>query len=1523
MQNYWDIFFFLTNYYNECSIIDNFYFCNYNLSDVCFELSFKQDINIYELPGCISYKNTNIYKIKYFDLISIIFFNFYSSLINFYDSLYINFLELNTIFFFTNICTYIFIFIYTYIIYIYILPLIYIYIYIRNSYILSFIIKDIYSSLKNSSLKFLNLICYFVFGSFLFFLKNLGISLFIFVFRICHLFIILVWQTIFFSQFTWLRWDYYLHFWPRYISLWHVFYFKSLKPVNWKDSRRLSHYYLCRFYIIYLIRFFFGFIYYYYLVLKQSLIFFLLQIYGDGTYGLIYLIYLVIKNIKKKTNVIIFNLFWKIILLIRRESFFFTQTDFWHRTASVFRKSNAWIEVEYDRDRDYNWGNLMSDLSITTVKFFSWIIPSQQEFNSLNINEIKVGNFNFINIFNWISLMIIWLNYYFLVIFFFLLKKYNNSILTSIKINKYFIYFKIKYLKYLLFFEFFSLKKIVTLLILFFSNWINPFFFICKFVWCFFYSKYSKIWDFFFINLKKLFELILYIFFGFIYFFIFIFLSFYSIFFKIFIKFLLFILRRRFLLFCLFIILCIGWPEFWCFIYILTKWGGSAFYITMIHFYESFIPTQLIHITGEIYISHLTYYLQLMNVHATRLAVWGLEMHFSSPLQKVARFLYQPDFYLQMIWEYNYFKTAYSFNRAFFSQWLAFVHLPAYKRLFFYGILKLLYLKLVMFYEWYFYIFLLKMLSPTFYYSSVGAMNTIINFYYYYFDLIINNMLIILFSFLNFLDFYLYIYDIYYFLLNCMLLKYLIFYLNLFLMDGFSFLPACLLNFFSWFEFIALSDKLKYLIWTYYFEYYEYFDIFIYLQYDDNLILSTFFINIFIIFEKISYISYYIYDNINLYIFKFSNSSYTFLKNYKNVSPAMFIGVLSENIAHLLDRFFHRYEFKPYATLYDVDQIVNTTYDTNFWYWYFDEINSNRVYELFQLMPNGWNFINWSLKHEGDWVYKSFIFNRKGHKTLKFLEERSWVPLVKYWMRYWFQWSYPVDNHISRLNWDFAQRQSAHYIFMFTLYSFALLILALSFVTIFMPCCIFLTGRYFVNSNHCCEYYWRLFKNTSTIEDNDWILDFDTHTEREILFQSEDGRLLTRDYAIYSAVKHGIIDLKEVCPNFRHKQDFDKQLKRFVYDFSIFRGYYFVDKDYEWFHQTMVNEFDSFNLFIAYAYSKNEYIKTLMREYDPECHEMLEYDTYGGAVGLLFEKEFWNKAFNYFMFLDSKFFNYNLPYWSYHKDQSVVCTTLTTPDFIGVSERENDIRRVIFEVENDEESAYIFHSFWIIGVPFFLLSTLYEVLGLNTTTAFEEFKLIWFHILLTDFSIFDYYIFALIRGYFYISFYSDSSQREYSALDPWVHGIESILEVPIELVGAKGPLNDSMYVYIPYLDEELEAGYFDLRFYTLFGINGEFYTLLKDFYYIFINKMYNNYNCIEFCIFYSIKLILIISLLFSLFIRIFLFFFRKDNFIIKAKNFRPYLFQLDSFKSIFHFFNTLKNKKKMLLKRGLNDKTKI
>jgi hypothetical protein len=54
----------------------------------------------------------------------------------------------------------------------------------------------------------------------------------------------------------------------------------------------------------------------------------------------------------------------------------------------------------------------------------------------------------------------------------------------------------------------------------------------------------------------------------------------------------------------------------------------------------------------------------------------------------------------------------------------------------------------------------------------------------------------------------------------------------------------------------------------------------------------------------------------------------------------------------------------------------------------------------------------------------------------------------------------------------------------------------------------------------------------------------------------------------------------------------------------------------------MVNEFDSFNLFIAYAYSKNEYIKTLMREYDPECHEMLEYDTYGGAVGLLFEKEF-------------------------------------------------------------------------------------------------------------------------------------------------------------------------------------------------------------------------------------------------------------------------------------------------------------
>jgi len=54
----------------------------------------------------------------------------------------------------------------------------------------------------------------------------------------------------------------------------------------------------------------------------------------------------------------------------------------------------------------------------------------------------------------------------------------------------------------------------------------------------------------------------------------------------------------------------------------------------------------------------------------------------------------------------------------------------------------------------------------------------------------------------------------------------------------------------------------------------------------------------------------------------------------------------------------------------------------------------------------------------------------------------------------------------------------------------------------------------------------------------------------------------------------------------------------------------------------MVKEFDSFNLFIAYAYNKNEYIKLLMQEYDPEEHDMLEYDREGGHLGVLYEREF-------------------------------------------------------------------------------------------------------------------------------------------------------------------------------------------------------------------------------------------------------------------------------------------------------------
>jgi len=64
------------------------------------------------------------------------------------------------------------------------------------------------------------------------------------------------------------------------------------------------------------------------------------------------------------------------------------------------------------------------------------------------------------------------------------------------------------------------------------------------------------------------------------------------------------------------------------------------------------------------------------------------------------------------------------------------------------------------------------------------------------------------------------------------------------------------------------------------------------------------------------------------------------------------------------------------------------------------------------------------------------------------------------------------------------------------------------------------------------------------------------------------------------------------------------------------------------------------------------------------------------------------------MFLDSKIFNYQMPHYSYHKDQSVVCTTVSTLDSLqkNVSSKEVHRRRVIFEVENDDEHVYMFYG---------------------------------------------------------------------------------------------------------------------------------------------------------------------------------------------------------------------------------------
>lgn len=1484
----------------------------------------------------------NIYSTTFYVYMQIYMFYLWSLLLhilNFFEiSLFFNYFYLNYVFslgYFAIVYSFFSMIFFFYIFASYLL---------KRSILLRYIIKDIYSFFK----AIFDLILFkwskSLLAFFLFIVSNFGFSLFIFIFRLCHLFLILLWQTIFFSHFTWLRWDYYLHYYPRFISIWHVYYFKSAKPNDWKDSRRLSHYFLCRYYLIYMFKYIYGHIYYYFLVFKQAFLLFLLYIYGDAVYTLIVFFYLTIALIKKKSNYLIYNIFWQIVVFIRREAFFFTQTDFWHRNASVLRKLYYYEVIEYNED--HHWGNYLPRYGKSLLNFFSLLKPfnSEHVYSTFNSPKIKSYFSSPIHIFTSIFL---WLNYNWFNLYFYFINKITSSLDYKIIVFKQVVFLKSKILKFFLFFDFYSLTKlfksvvslIFDIIIIIISN-IN-------------YSlkKMVNILINIYIYLRRIvlffLEIFLCFIFGAIYTSFFLFVVCYKIIIKSLISLFFFVIKRRLTLLCLFIIIFFGWPEFWLFFYFVTKWFGSAVYIALIHFYETFIDDWVMYEVGNAFIYDLVYFLQLMNVHETRLFLWSVEMYLYTPLQKLARFLYDPGFYLRMQWEYNYFKRANRFNRVYFGHWLAFINLPGYFRICSYLLLKALYARWLAFYEWYIYVYLPGMLTERFYYSLVESLNSTIYFYYYYLDIFIVYLFNKFVNFLDWIDSYIDLYNCYYFILNSVFYNYLIFYWNLFLMEDDNFISAIIWEFFAWVEFIALGENYKKFIWNFYSNSASYLNLSSYISIELSMD-NSFALYLAITLEKLTNIIFYIKRDICLNLY-----SVKFLYSFADIDLSGYIFTLWYYLKSSLDSYLHFYEFKPKSVFYDVIPVENVAYEQNYWYWYFNEYTSNRLYNIIDFNPDGWKFLDMYLKDQ--YRIKAFtsvdylIDNARGDKVSPFelywdnkrtplpsyvsvgdddyeLYSENYMinpPIWEFWAREMISKNATTrkmyveylnlhvgasNHHFDDDNWSFLNLRFLTHIYIHTWYNLILWFFGLAFIYLFFPSCTILNGSAFLDSTHSSEYYWRLFKVKSKLSDNLWLYDFALRTEREILHKSGEGKKITFDYFLYTFVKNGTIKLKNVCPIFRLNSDFDRDRKRLIYDFSVMRGYYFLYDGYEWFHQTMVKEFDTFNLFIAYAYNKNIYIKKMMQEYDPDYHETMDPLVYGGSLGILFEKKFWNKIFDYYMFLDSEIFNYKMPYWSYHKDQSLVCTTLYTLDD-KVSVRENHDRRVFFEVETDDEVCYYLRTFWTIAAPMFLITILSEVVGLTTTSAFEEFKMVCFNIILSEFSLLDYYIFALMRAYIFVSFFS-GSLKEYT-------GDGS------EMVGAKVLLKQKMYVYWRFIMDDIEARYSGLRLFTLFWIGGDMHTFFLESSNFSNIKVYNELHIFHFLVYNFMKYVVIFSLFYSIFSRLLIFSNKKDPIFMKVKRFRPYLFQLDSFRSIYKFFGLNNFNKKTLLKSGVNYKTKI
>jgi len=91
---------------------------------------------------------------------------------------------------------------------------------------------------------------------------------------------------------------------------------------------------------------------------------------------------------------------------------------------------------------------------------------------------------------------------------------------------------------------------------------------------------------------------------------------------------------------------------------------------------------------------------------------------------------------------------------------------------------------------------------------------------------------------------------------------------------------------------------------------------------------------------------------------------------------------------------------------------------------------------------------------------------------------------------------------------------------------------------------------------------------------------------------------------------------------------------------------YFKEPGYNYFFETIRDEFMTFNLFLAYAFSRNKYIYSIVGDLEEEYHGDMITST---SVEVVKATKRVKVAIDSLYKIDRDFFNFNLPYACFHK----------------------------------------------------------------------------------------------------------------------------------------------------------------------------------------------------------------------------------------------------------------------------------